>query len=91
MPEAATKPKAATQTASTSALLQKRSEDAVAARSPVSPAVSDSDDDKDDKLDPRAAAEYVGDIFDYFRRVEPQFRVSPSYMSRQVSTGSWNA
>ena len=82
--EPAKKPQAAAQTSSTSALLQKRSEDAVAVRASVSPAASETDVDKNDKLDERAAAEYVGDIFDYFRRVEPQYRVSPSYMSRQV-------
>lgn len=87
-PEAAKKAEAAVQQQSTSALLQRRSENAVAVREPASPAASEDNIDKHDKLNPRAASEYVADIFDYFRRVEPQYRVSPSYMSRQVPTHS---
>ncbi|KAK9832854.1 hypothetical protein WJX81_008037 [Elliptochloris bilobata] len=40
--------------------------------------------DAADKADPLQAAEYVGDIFTYYRRVEPQFRVSPDYMTQQT-------
>lgn len=83
-PEAAKKPQATARPSSTSALLQRRSENAVAVRSPPTPPAADTDTDKEDKYNPRAAAEYVGDIFDYYRRVEPQYRVSPNYMSRQV-------
>ena len=82
--EPARRPAAAVRPPSTSALLQRRSENAVAVRAPVSPAASEADVDSKDKLNERAAAEYVGDIFEYFRRVEPQYRVSPAYMSRQV-------
>ncbi len=35
--------------------------------------------------DPLAAGEYVGDIISYYRRVEPQYRVAPDYMTSQVS------
>ena len=34
--------------------------------------------------DPLAAGEYVGDIISYYRRVEPQYRVAPDYMTSQV-------
>lgn len=73
---------------SMSALLQSRSEAAavdrkVAGAEPCSPMP---DIDAADKADPLQAAEYVGDIFTYYRRVEPQFRVSPDYMTQQVLT-----
>ncbi|KAK9813995.1 hypothetical protein WJX73_008530 [Symbiochloris irregularis] len=82
--EQARKPPVAVQAASTSAILQKRSEDAVAVRNPAPPPAPEVDVDELDKSNPRAATEYVNDIFDYFRRVEPHYRVSPSYMSRQT-------
>ena len=71
---------------SMSALLQSRSEAAAldrkaAAAEPCSPMP---DIDAADKTDPLQAAEYVGDIFTYYRRVEPQFRVAPDYMTQQV-------
>ena len=70
---------------SMSALLQSRSEAAGAVLDikpqPLSPMP---DIDSEDKGNELAASEYVADIFSYYRRVEPQYRVSPTYMSRQV-------
>ncbi|EIE25341.1 A/B/D/E cyclin [Coccomyxa subellipsoidea C-169] len=42
------------------------------------------DIDSEDKGNELAAVDYVADIFSYYKRVEPQFRVSPTYMSRQT-------
>ena len=42
------------------------------------------DIDAADRDDPLAAAAYVCDIFSYWKRCEPMFRVGPEYMSRQV-------
>ncbi len=76
-----------------SALLQSRSEAAAAStsaaahaqgRQALQPQSPMPDIDSGDKKDPLAASEYVADIFGYYKRIEPQFRVSPSYMSRQV-------
>ena len=79
---------------SMSALLQSRSEAAAAAstsaaahaqhKQQLQPQSPMPDIDSGDKKDPLAASEYVADIFSYYKRIEPQFRVSPSYMSRQV-------
>ncbi|CAL8460573.1 g102 [Coccomyxa elongata] len=70
---------------SMSALLQSRSEAAAAAAEtkpqPLSPMP---DIDSEDKGNELAASEYVADIFSYYKRVEPQYRVSPTYMSRQT-------
>lgn len=72
---------------SMSALLQSRSEAAAAVtESKQQPPQSPMPDiDSEDKGNELAASEYVADIFSYYKRVEPQFRVSPTYMSRQVS------
>ena len=81
---------------SMSALLQSRSE---AAAGPSTSAAHQQqrrlqpqspmpDIDSADRKDPLAASEYVADIFGYYKRVEPQFRVSPNYMSRQVRAPS---
>lgn len=71
---------------SMSALLQSRSEAAAADRraAAAEPASPMPDIDRADAADPLQASEYVGDIFTYYRRVEPQFRVSPDYMLQQV-------
>jgi hypothetical protein len=37
-----------------------------------------------DRANPLAACEYVNDVYRYYRRVEPQFRVPADYMSQQV-------
>ena len=42
------------------------------------------DIDSADRGDPLSAAEYVVDIFSYWKRCEPMFRVGPEYMTRQV-------
>lgn len=42
------------------------------------------DIDAADRDDPLAATTYVCDIFSYWKRCEPMFRVGPEYMSRQV-------
>ena len=69
-----------------SSLLQSRSESAVVERKQAVPVSPIPDIDKDDKSDPLAASDYVGDIITYYRRIEPIFRVPPDYMSRQVCT-----
>jgi len=71
---------------SMSALLQSRSEAAAADRraAAAEPASPMPDIDRADAADPLQASEYVGDIFTYYRRVEPQFRVAPDYMLQQV-------
>ncbi len=45
------------------------------------------DIDAADRDDPLAATMYVCDIFSYWQRCEPMFRVGPEYMSRQVRCG----
>ncbi|KAL4443504.1 hypothetical protein ABPG75_011241 [Micractinium tetrahymenae] len=42
------------------------------------------DIDSVDAHDPLAATDFVSDIFSYYKRVEPQLRVAPDYMSRQT-------
>jgi hypothetical protein len=62
-----------------------RSENAVAStKAPASPIP---DIDSADRGDPLNAAEYVEDIFAYYRRVEPIFRTAPDYMKDQVGPG----
>lgn len=65
-------------------LLMSRSESAVAAAKDPSPASPIPDIDSKDRANPLAASAYVGDIFAYYRRVEPIFRTSPDYMKEQV-------
>lgn len=67
-----------------SALLQSRSEAAVVQRKAAVPVSPIPDIDKDDKTDPLAVSDYIGDIISYYRRIEPMFRVAPDYMCRQV-------
>ena len=69
-----------------SALLQSRSEAAFVQRKAPAPVSPIPDIDKDDKTDPLAAADYVGDIISYYRRIEPLYRVAPDYMQKQVHT-----
>jgi hypothetical protein len=86
-PAAENKPAAAGR--SMSQLLAARSEaamnggDAAAVRRP---AVSSGlpDIDSADAADPLNACDFVADIFSYYRRMEPQMRIAPDYMSRQV-------
>jgi len=40
--------------------------------------------DARDAADPLSASAYAADIFAYYRRVEPAFRVGPDYMARQA-------
>ncbi|KAK9843225.1 hypothetical protein WJX74_008887 [Apatococcus lobatus] len=61
---------------SVSALLQKRSD----AASPVSPLP---DIDSKDLDDPLTCADYVGDIFSYYRSVEPRYCVDADYMAKR--------
>lgn len=51
------------------------------------PAVSSGlpDIDAADAADPLNACDFVADIFSYYRRMEPQLRIAPDYMSRQVT------
>jgi hypothetical protein len=74
---------------SLSGVLQHRSEsasgDAAAKRqSSGSPSPSLPDVDAIDRDNPLAATEYVNDIYAYYRRVEPRFRVAHDYMRSQV-------
>ena len=63
--------------------MQARSEAAVSNRkaAPESPLP---DIDSLDENNPLAATEYVNDIYSYYRRAEPRYRVSPTYMASQV-------
>ena len=78
-------PPAAKRPTSMSALLAQRSAEVDARPSTAAeePAAAE-DIDVGDRLDNRAASEYVSYIFSYFQRVEPLFRVSPSYMAKQA-------
>ena len=76
---------------SMSSLLQSRSESAVVERKQPAPVSPIPDIDKDDKSDPLAASDYVGDIISYYRRIEPMYRVSPDYMSTQVCRDNRNS
>ena len=42
------------------------------------------DIDSADKHNPLAASEYASSIYNYYRRVEPKFKVAPTYMESQV-------
>jgi hypothetical protein len=42
------------------------------------------DIDGRDRASPLAVTEYVNDIYRYYRRVEPRFRVAADYMGKQV-------
>lgn len=68
---------------SLSSLLASRS-DAVAGRPAPKVPSPLPDIDSRDLNDPLAAADYVGNIYSYYRRVEPKYRVSASYMGGQV-------
>ena len=65
-------------------LLMSRSESAVAAVKEPTPASPIPDIDSEDSNNPLAASAYVGDIFVYYKRVEPIFRTSSDYMKEQV-------
>jgi hypothetical protein len=75
---------------SMSQLLQARSEAAMsgaqAKKACSAPALPDID--SFDAEDPLAATDFVSDIFSYYKRVEPQLRVAPDYMSRQVGAAA---
>jgi hypothetical protein len=78
--KAPTKPAAV----SLSSLLQSRS-DAASAPKPARRVASPLPDiDSNDRTDPLAATDYVHNIYSYYRRVEPKFRVDPGYMATQV-------
>lgn len=69
---------------SMSSLLQQRSEAAVTAKKAPAPLSPLPDIDIADRGNPLAATEYVNDIYSYYRRVEPKFRVQPGYMANQT-------
>lgn len=71
---------------SMSSLLQQRSEAAVTAKKAPAPLSPLPDIDIADRGNPLAATEYVNDIYSYYRRVEPKFRVQPGYMANQVGS-----
>ncbi|XRB22782.1 G2/mitotic-specific cyclin-B [Pseudoscourfieldia marina] len=66
---------------SMSSLLSSRSE---AASRDASSRGNVPDIDEADKGNVLAVTEYINDIYTYYRRVEPNYRVSPDYMSRQT-------
>lgn len=66
-------------------LLMSRSESAGVGTKTAAPASPIPDIDSEDQDDPLAATAYVGDIFAYYRRVEPIFRTAPDYMKDQAS------
>ncbi|MEW5306207.1 MAG: hypothetical protein WDW36_008690 [Sanguina aurantia] len=68
---------------SMSSLLQTRSELAAASKPIASPASPLPDIDSSDKLNPMMVTEYVNDIFSFYRRAEPKYRVPATYMSKQ--------
>lgn len=68
---------------SLSSLLHTRSEAAVTIRKPDVPSSPIPDIDSQDRNNPLAAADYVNDIFSYYKRVEPRFKVAPTYMANQ--------
>lgn len=78
---------------SMSSLLQSRSEAAVSKQQQAQPAAQPVPaapprsplpgiDNASDLSNPLAATEYVNDIYSYFRRVEPRYRVQAGYMAR---------
>ncbi len=75
---------------SMSSLLQSRSEAAVSTKkssaSVAPPSPLPNIDQASDLTNPLAATEYANDIYAYYKRVEPRFRVQPGYMARQVSS-----
>uniref|UniRef100_A0A383W4K9 Cyclin N-terminal domain-containing protein n=1 Tax=Tetradesmus obliquus TaxID=3088 RepID=A0A383W4K9_TETOB len=69
---------------SLSSLLQTRAESVPAAKAPVvCPESPLPDIDKNDKHNPLAASEYANSIYNYYRRVEPKFKVAHDYMQTQ--------
>ncbi len=72
---------------SMSSLLQLRSEAAVTGNSKktvTAPPSPMPDIDSTDHQNPLAVTEYVNDIYGYYRRIEPRYRVNPQYMANQV-------
>ncbi|GFR51344.1 hypothetical protein Agub_g13767, partial [Astrephomene gubernaculifera] len=70
---------------SMSSLLSQRSEAFVGSQSVRAPPASPLPDiDSGDKLNPLMAAEYVNDIYYFYKRVEPKFKVPADYMSKQT-------
>ncbi|GFH06727.1 cyclin N-terminal domain-containing protein [Haematococcus lacustris] len=69
---------------SMSSLLQSRSEAAVTIKTAVPPASPLPDIDSEDRNNPLAETEYVNDIYSYYRRIEPKYRVSSTYMTSQA-------
>jgi len=65
-------------------MLQTRSEAAVSASRRLCPSPLP-DIDAIDRANPLAMTEYVNDIYSYYKRVEPKYRVAPDYMKKQVS------
>ena len=73
--------------ASLSSLLQARSEACTTSRPsslPAEPASPLPDIDGPDRGNPLAACDYVNDLYRFYRRVEPEFRVPHDYMAHQV-------
>jgi len=69
---------------SMTSMLQTRSEAAVSASRRLCPSPLP-DIDAIDRANPLAMTEYVNDIYSYYKRVEPKYRVAPDYMKKQVS------
>lgn len=64
-------------------MLQTRSEAAVSATRRLCPSPLP-DIDAIDRANPLAMTEYVNDIYSFYKRVEPKYRVASDYMKKQV-------
>ncbi|GIL90606.1 hypothetical protein Vretimale_15710 [Volvox reticuliferus] len=70
---------------SMSSLLSQRSEAFVGSQSVRAPPPSPLPDiDSGDKLNPLMAADYVNDIYYFYKRVEPKYKVPADYMDKQT-------
>ncbi|GLC54381.1 hypothetical protein PLESTB_000857700 [Pleodorina starrii] len=70
---------------SMSSLLSQRSEAFVGSQSVRAPPPSPLPDiDSNDKLNPLMAADYVNDIYYFYKRVEPKYKVPADYMTKQT-------
>lgn len=73
---------------SMSSLLSQRSEAFVGSQSVRAPPPSPLPDiDSGDRLNPLMAADYVNDIYYFYKRVERKYKVPSDYMTKQVSFG----
>ncbi len=69
------------QAISLSNLLERRS---VVPKKPEVPPSPLPDIDGEDRANPLYETAYVNDIYSYYRRIEPKFKIQPGYMTSQV-------